>query len=419
MRGPRTSAPPTPPASRTPAPSSPTASSSTPGASTCSTCSSPTPTRPPSACRSASSPTSPSGARRTGRTRGRCSRSSRPASTSAPRRTTSTSAARTGRCRRGARTGSPRPGTHRCATCSSAVLRHADGVRIDHVAGLWRLWWIPPGRPATEGTYVSYDARGDARRPGDRGHAGRGDRRRGGPRHRRAGGHRGARGARDARLRGALVRARRGRRPPPAPGVVGDEPRHDLDPRPPDRGGVPARRARPGAGRPRACSPTPRRPASRPSATARSCWRCSCPRACSPRGTPTRSGSSRRCTRCWPGRRRGSCWPSFTDVLDEPRQPNLPGTTDAYPNWRIPLPLSVEELLRDPRVQATVAGAAEPVSGRGPAPAPAPRPPWQQRHVAGVRRQTAPFAHRGRAQSGRRSTADWPRSGNVVADSWW
>jgi 4-alpha-glucanotransferase len=45
---------------------------------------------------------------------------------------------------------------------------------------------------------------------------------------------------------------------------------------------------------------------------------------------------------------------SFTDVLDEVRQPNLPGTTDAYPNWRIPLPLTTEELLRDPRVRATV-----------------------------------------------------------------
>jgi 4-alpha-glucanotransferase len=38
------------------------------------------------------------------------------------------------------------------------VLRHADGIRIDHVAGLWRLWWIPPGQPATRGTYVHYDA---------------------------------------------------------------------------------------------------------------------------------------------------------------------------------------------------------------------------------------------------------------------
>ncbi|MEU0514409.1 4-alpha-glucanotransferase [Amycolatopsis sp. NPDC006125] len=38
------------------------------------------------------------------------------------------------------------------------VLRHADGIRIDHVAGLWRLWWIPPGEPPSRGTYVHYDA---------------------------------------------------------------------------------------------------------------------------------------------------------------------------------------------------------------------------------------------------------------------
>ncbi|TNC29721.1 4-alpha-glucanotransferase [Amycolatopsis alkalitolerans] len=38
------------------------------------------------------------------------------------------------------------------------VLQHADGIRIDHVAGLWRLWWIPPGEPPSRGTYVHYDA---------------------------------------------------------------------------------------------------------------------------------------------------------------------------------------------------------------------------------------------------------------------
>ncbi|MBW4721203.1 4-alpha-glucanotransferase [Saccharothrix obliqua] len=37
------------------------------------------------------------------------------------------------------------------------VLKHADGIRVDHVAGLWRLWWIPPGEPAARGTYVRYD----------------------------------------------------------------------------------------------------------------------------------------------------------------------------------------------------------------------------------------------------------------------
>ncbi|WP_232375411.1 4-alpha-glucanotransferase [Mycolicibacterium baixiangningiae] len=39
-----------------------------------------------------------------------------------------------------------------------AVLSHADGLRIDHVAGLWRLWWIPPGDGPDRGTYVYYDA---------------------------------------------------------------------------------------------------------------------------------------------------------------------------------------------------------------------------------------------------------------------
>jgi 4-alpha-glucanotransferase len=39
-----------------------------------------------------------------------------------------------------------------------AMLRHAGGLRVDHVAGLWRLWWVPPGGTAADGTYVHYDA---------------------------------------------------------------------------------------------------------------------------------------------------------------------------------------------------------------------------------------------------------------------
>jgi 4-alpha-glucanotransferase len=38
------------------------------------------------------------------------------------------------------------------------LLKHAGGIRVDHVAGLFRLWWIPPGADATDGTYVHYDA---------------------------------------------------------------------------------------------------------------------------------------------------------------------------------------------------------------------------------------------------------------------
>ncbi|KFF59459.1 4-alpha-glucanotransferase [Cryobacterium sp. MLB-32] len=38
-----------------------------------------------------------------------------------------------------------------------SVLRHAGGIRVDHVLGLFRLWWIPEGANATQGTYVHYD----------------------------------------------------------------------------------------------------------------------------------------------------------------------------------------------------------------------------------------------------------------------
>ena len=37
------------------------------------------------------------------------------------------------------------------------IFRHAGGLRVDHVAGLWRLWWVAPGLGADGGTYVHYD----------------------------------------------------------------------------------------------------------------------------------------------------------------------------------------------------------------------------------------------------------------------
>ncbi len=40
-----------------------------------------------------------------------------------------------------------------------AALRHCGGLRVDHVMGLMRLWWVPAGQGPDRGAYVRYDHR--------------------------------------------------------------------------------------------------------------------------------------------------------------------------------------------------------------------------------------------------------------------
>ena len=100
---------------------------------------------------------SPSASTRTAPTRGRCRMCSRSASPRAHRPTSSTSSVRTGRSRRGGPTSSCEQGYEPFRALVNAMLRHAGGVRVDHIIGLFRLWWIPKGALPTEGTYVRYD----------------------------------------------------------------------------------------------------------------------------------------------------------------------------------------------------------------------------------------------------------------------
>jgi len=49
-------------------------------------------------------------------------------------------------------------GYHHFILCLRNHFRHAGALRIDHVMGMHRLYWIPRGMPASQGTYVLHHA---------------------------------------------------------------------------------------------------------------------------------------------------------------------------------------------------------------------------------------------------------------------
>ncbi len=233
-----------------------------------------------------------------------------------------------------------------------SVLRHGDGIRVDHVAGLWRLWWIPPGEPPSRGTYVHYDAEAmvgvlalEAHRAGavvvgeDLGTVE--------PEVTRTMHERGL-------LSSAVLWFQRDWRAPGEPFVAPQNwdpdamasiSTHDL---PTVAGWLTAEHVRVRADLGMFDGPPERE------YEAAGAERRALVELLRREGVPTddllvalhallASSASK------------LVLTSPADLLDESRQPNLPGTTDQYPNWRIPLPATVDEFFADERVRSAVA----------------------------------------------------------------
>jgi 4-alpha-glucanotransferase len=250
-----------------------------------------------------------------------------------------------------------------------AALAHAGGVRVDHVMGLWRLWWVPPGASPDQGTYVGYDDRAmlgvlalEAHRAGavvvaeDLGTVE--------PRVTRA--------LREANMLGSEVlwfaRDQDAFRAPatwPA-GAMASISTHDL----PTAAGMLAGehvrvRAELGLLGSGAAEEADRAAADRRALV-------DLMRREGHVGADATDAElvvgMHRLLAASPCR---FLLASPYDVLGETRQPNLPGTVDQYPNWRMRLPVSLEAMRDDPRMHriASLLGRARPRPGADP-PAP-------------------------------------------------
>jgi 4-alpha-glucanotransferase len=50
---------------------------------------------------------------------------------------------------------------------------------------------------------------------------------------------------------------------------------------------------------------------------------------------------------------------TLDDALGVTERPNMPGTTDEWPNWKLALPVPLEEIEQDARVDAVARALSE------------------------------------------------------------
>ena len=251
------------------------------------------------------------------------------ASASARRPTNSTRRGRTGACRRSCRGKLRAAGYQPFIDTIRGCVRHSGGLRIDHVMGLFRLFWIPDGMAAKDGAYVREPR---ARPPGDRRDREparpRGDRRR---------------GSRDGRGRHPR-RADAPEGPVVPPALVREGLAEEVS-----RSRRLPRSRRTTCRRLRGSGPVPTSPPSGSSG-----WRRT--RRARARSSAGSSGW-RRCRREHRSSRAIArihealasapsriITATLEDAIGVEERPNMPATTNEWPNWSIALPMPLESL---------------------------------------------------------------------------